>query len=103
MMFAHFADLVRSHLEPRSLRNICFFQVYIGTDCRPESPTSALCRGTVVVLDWCQSLLKAHFLVKLWSLTACEVAEVFGSDFGKRRLTSSDLTGVLLLNFFCAS
>lgn len=94
--FAHFAGVVRSPWEPRSLTNICF-QVYAGTDCHSEAPTSALCRGTVVVLAWCQTLLKAHFSVKQQSLSV--VAEGFGSGFGDRWLTSRDLTGVYFLAF----
>lgn len=101
LLFTHFAGVVRSHSEPRSLTNICFFQVYAGTDCHPEAPTSALCRGTVVVLAWCQSLLKAHFPAKQWSLSV--VAEGFGSGFGDSKLTSRDLTGVYLSVFLCAS
>ena len=99
MIFAHFAGLVRSHSEPRGLTNICFFQVYAGTDCHPEVPTSALRGGTVVALAWGQSLLKAHFSVKRWSPTARVAAKVFGSGFGKGRLPSSDLTEVCFSDF----
>lgn len=93
------AGPVRSDSEPRSLTNICFCQVYTGTDCHSEAPTSALRRGTVMVLTWCQRLLKAHFPARRWNPAARVVAEVFGTVFGKGQLTSSDSSGVYFSAF----
>jgi len=97
--FAHFASRIRSHSAPRSLRNIFLFQLSAGTDCHPKAPASARRRGTVAALAWCQSLLKAPFPAKRRSLAARAVAEVFGSGFGKGRLTSSDLVRVYFSAF----
>lgn len=97
-LFAHFAGMVRSHSEPRSLTNICFFQVYAGTDCHPGAPTSALCRGAVVVLAWCQSLLKAHFPAK----PECGSRRVWFS-FWRQKVDFQRFNRGLSLIFFCAS